>query len=420
MKKALLFLIFIFIFSNIYAGEQKMLKNGITLIKEKRDYTNTVAVTVFIKGGVFRENRDNNGVGDLFNVVWLKSNTILEKMEFYGGLINSSVAHDYGEINFSIITEFSENILEDFENFILKPKLDDKVFNIEKNIQLNRIKSIKDNANAYAGEGFNKATYGDFPYGMNMLGTIESVSKLTLDDLKRYYYEMLNANDIIVSIAGNYSDRFLERLIGIFEKIPQKEQSYKISCEGSEISKDIFIEEEYDRIKQAKLFLAYTAPSAASKDYLVLKLLSDIVGGGMSSKYFNILRKEKGYAYAVGSYYASKLCSSRFVSYIGLQYENVNDAIAAMEKINKSLKEYITEDDIVANKNYILGKILSEAQTNSKVAWYNAFFYNLGLGSDYFSKYIDGIKSITYDDIIKVSELFNKPKTIYILKPRSK
>jgi len=341
-------------------------------------------------------------------------------MEFYGGLINSSVAHDYGEINFSIITEFSENILEDFENFILKPKLDDKVFNIEKNIQLNRIKSIKDNANAYAGEGFNKATYGDFPYGMNMLGTIESVSKLTLDDLKRYYYEMINANDIIVSIAGNYSDRFLERLIGIFEKIPQKEQSYKISCEGSEISKDLFIEEEYDRIKQAKLFLAYTAPSAASKDYLVLKLLSDIVGGGMSSKYFNILRKEKGYAYAVGSYYASKLCSSRFVSYIGLQYENVNDAIAAMEKINKSLKEYITEDDIVANKNYILGKILSEAQTNSKVAWYNAFFYNLGLGSDYFSKYIDGIKSITYDDIIKVSELFNEPKTIYILKPRSK
>ncbi len=420
MKKSLFFTIIFFVVSNIYAGELKMLKNGVVLLTEKRNYTNTVAVSVFIRGGVFRENKDNIGVGELFNSVWLKSNPILERMEFYGGVINTSVTYDYGEINLAIITEFSNHILEDFKNFILNPVFNEKVFQIEKNIQLNRIKSIRDNANAVASDGFNKATYGDFAYSFNMLGTTASVSKLTMDDIKRYYNDMLNANDIILSVAGNYSDEFLAKLMEIFEMIPQKERKYKISCEGSEIPKDIFVEEEYDRIKQAKLFLSYTAPSAASKDYLAIKLLSDVLGGGMSSKYFNILRKEKGYAYAVGSYYSSKLCNSRYVAYIGLQYENVKDAMETMEKVNKNVKDYITEEDITANKNYILGKVLSEAQTNSKVAWYNAFFYNLGLGVDYLYKYIEGIKSISFDDILRASEIFNKPKAVYILKPKSK
>ncbi|MGC8768164.1 MULTISPECIES: M16 family metallopeptidase [Calditerrivibrio] len=420
MRALLVFFIFFSIFSNIYAGEHRMLKNGVTLITEKRDYTNTVAVTIFIKGGVFREDHNNNGIGELFNSVWLKSNSILEKIEFYGGLINSSVSYDYGEVNLSIISEFSTNIMDELEKFILNPDFDKKIFDIEKNIQINRIKSIRDNANSVAGDGFNKATYGDFAYGMSLLGTLESVSKLTKEDLIRYYQDMMNSDDVILSVAGNYSDQFLNRLIDIFERIPKKESKYKISCEGAHISKDIFVEEEYDRIKQAKLFLSYTAPSASSKDYLAIKLLADILGGGMSSKYFNILRKEKGYAYSVGSYYASRLCSSRFVAYIGLQYENAPDAIDIMDKINKNIKYYVTEDDLTSNKNYILGKILSEAQTNGKVAWYNAFFYNLGLGSDYFSKYIDGIKNVSLKDIMESARIFNGPKAIYILKPTSK
>ncbi|MCX8084384.1 MAG: insulinase family protein [Calditerrivibrio sp.] len=405
---------------NIYAGDIRMLNNGITLLTEKRDYTNTVSVTVFFKGGIFRENMSTLGVGTLFSTVWLKSNPILEKIEYYGGIINTSVTYDYGELNLSIISEFSNEIIPEFEQFLLSPIFDSKVFSIEKNIQINRIKSIKDNANAVAGEGFNKTTYGNFPYSLNMLGTIESVSSLTPENIKQYYSNIMNGNDIIVSIAGNYTDSFLEKLIAIFSKVPVKNSSYSIDCNGSAITENRFVEEGYDRIKQAKLFLSYTAPSASDKNYLPIKLLSDILGGGMSSKYFNILRKEKGYAYSVGSYYSSRICNSRFVAYIGLQYENANDALEIMEKINLNIDKYISEEDILANKNYILGKILSEAQTNSKVAWYNAFFYSLGLGKDYFNKYIEGIKQITKEDLLKASEIFKKPKAVYILKPNSK
>ncbi|MCA1933557.1 MAG: insulinase family protein [Calditerrivibrio sp.] len=417
MRLFQLFFFLLILAGNIFAGELVMLKNGVSLITEKRDYTKTLSITVMIKGGMFRESSMNYGIGDLFASVWLKSNNILKNIEFLGGSVGASSSYDYTEVGVSIISEFADRMLVDLDRFFNNPEFSQKVFDVEKNIQLNRIKNLKDNANSVAAKGFNMATYGDFVYSQETMGTKETVSSLTLDDIKRYYSDIMKGEDFIVSIAGNYNDSILKEIVKIFEKIPAGKSHFNLDCEKSIIKDDKYVLEDYDRIKQAKLYIAYTAPSAGSRDYLAIKLLSDILGGGMSSKYFNILRKEKGYAYSVGSYYPSRICNSRFVAYIGLQYSNVKDAIETIDGINKNIKNYITEDDIKYNKNYILGKILSEAQTNSKISWYNAFFTNLGLGAGYLSKYIEGIKGLSMDDLVRVSEIFHNPKTIYVLKP---
>jgi len=94
-----------------------MLKNGVQFITEKRDYTRTLSVTVMIKGGMFRENSQNNGIGELFSDVWLKSNKILENMEYYGGHIDTGISYDYGEVNISVVTDFAGKVLDDIDIF---------------------------------------------------------------------------------------------------------------------------------------------------------------------------------------------------------------------------------------------------------------------------------------------------------------
>ena len=145
---------------------------------------------------------------------------------------------------------------------------------------------------------------------------------------------------------------------------------------------------------------------------------SEIMGGGMSSYYFNILRQEKGYAYAVGAFYPSRICSSRFVSFIGLDYSNVKNAIDDIKDINKNATKMISDDDVEKAKNYMLGRILTESQSTQKRSWYAAFFENLGLGYDYFDQYIENLKKVSLKDVKKASEnLFNKPTTTFVLKP---
>jgi predicted Zn-dependent peptidase len=250
---------------------------------------------------------------------------------------------------------------------------------------------------------------------MNSEGTIESVDTLTVADMKSYSKELLQGANITVAVAGKYTPEQLTKIKAIFAKLP-KGKPFEAECGASVIKEDVKIEEFDEKLQQAKLFIGYTAPSASSETYPAVKLISDILGGGMSSRYFNVLRKDKGYAYSVGAFYPSRICASRYIAHIGLAEQNVQDALETIERLNRDFINDLTDAELESVRNYVLGRILIDSQTNSKQAWYACFFENAGLGSEYFENYINVLKGISVDDIKKAAGIFKGPKTVYILK----
>lgn len=174
-----------------------------------------------------------------------------------------------------------------------------------------------------------------------------------------------------------------------------------------------------NRIKQAKLYIGYTAPAANQENYEELKVLTDILGGGMSSRYFTEIRKNSSYAYAVGAGYPSRYCSSRFFVSMGLDYENIDEAVKKVEEINLNLDKTITEKEIEKAKKSMASSALMENQSNSSLAWTMAFYETVGLGADYYNKLVDLVqqKHINKESLLKASEIFKGNKVIYVLKP---
>lgn len=415
MRKAVLILILLLMAVSAFAGGKSLLDNGVKFIEIERDYTETLSVVFFVRGGTVRETEANSGIGSLFSSVWVKSSDLLKEIEFYGGGVYSSVGTDFVETTFSIPSEYFEKLIDSYGELILNPKIDDKIFEHDKNLQKEGIKASQDSPDARAFKGFMSATYKNHPYGLNSEGTIETVDKLTAEDMRKYGKELLQGSNITVAVAGKYTPKQLEKLKSLFAKLP-KGKPFTAECEKSAIKKDVKIEEIDDNLQQAKLFVGYTAPSASAEDYPAVKLISDILGGGMSSRYFNVLRKDKGYAYSVGAYYPSRICSSRYIAHIGLEEKNIKDALETIENLNRNFINDLTETELDSVRNYVLGKILIDSQTNSKQAWYACFFENAGLGSEYFGNYIDILKGITIEDIKKAAKIFEGPKTVYILK----
>ncbi|XOB65974.1 M16 family metallopeptidase [Deferribacteres bacterium DY0037] len=415
MRKAAILLISFLIAVSAFAGGKSVLDNGVRFIEINRDYTETLSVVFFVRGGTVRETPVNNGVGSLFSSVWVKSSDLLKEIEFYGGGVYSSVGTDFVETTFSIPVEFFDKLIDDYEKFVTEPKIDKKIFENDKTLQKEGIKAAEDNPDSRSFKGFMAATYNKHPYGMNSEGTLESVDKITAEDLERYGKELLQGTNITVAVAGKYTAGQIKRLKAVFGKLPAG-KPFKIECDNSSIQADSRIEDNDEGLQQAKLFVGYTAPSASEKDYAAVKLMSDILGGGMSSRYFNVLRKDKGYAYSVGAAYPSRICKSRFIAHIGLAVENVPDAIDTIERLNKEFINDLTEEEMDAVRNYVLGRILIDSQTNAKQAWYACFFENTGLGSEYFNNYINILKEINIEDIKKAARLFNGPKTVYLLK----
>ena len=419
MKKIIISVLgIIFLFPiTLLAGDIKVLKNGINYTEISRPYTNTVAVNILTEGGLNSESEENSGLGSLTAIVWIKSNKILETSEFYGATVGAKLTPYAFEISFSSPTDVSEKLLKDFKTFLLNPKFSEEIFEREKALYIQELIASKDNPNHVASENYNKLSYKGTPYAKSLYGEVESIKKITLNDIKEYYKSNMQGLRMFVSVAGNYSDTFKNKLIEIVSEIP-KGTSFKADCKNTEINEDRRKEDTDNKIKQSKLFIAYNAPEVSSKDYPAVKVLNELLGGRMSSRYFSEIRKKSGYAYSVYSAYPSRKCKSRFIVNIGLDYKNVNEAIKKIDNINLNLHKTITDDEIEKSKNSLLGSVLMKSQTNKSISWYRGFFMLMGLGPDYYEKYFEILENINKEDLIRVSNMFKGNKVVYVLKPQ--
>ena len=390
--------------------------NDITILEKKRDFTKSVTIYIMVKGGIFTENEANNGIGNLFSRVWVKSNKILESSEFYGGSIFAKITPYALEISLSIPTEFINDVLPDFIQFITSPLFQEDIFKREQKFHLEELNIALDNPNTQAYINYNKLAYDGSPYALPIDGTIDSVSSLTLQDVEQYYRDNMKSSNMVISIAGNYDDNLVKEITQMAQKL-DKGNKFSYNCKNTQLLSDRRQSDIDTRIQQAKLFIGYDASPVNSKDYVALKVLTELLGGGMSSRYFLEIRKNSGYAYAVNATYPSRHCSSRFTVSIGLDYENIDSAIQKIDDINLNLKNTITDQEIEKAKNAIYGSTLMETQTNSSIAWNRAFFEVMGLGADYYETYLETLESVTKEQILEASEIFKGYKAIYILRP---
>ncbi len=412
-------IVFIYLNSNNSLQQiqgNNMLNNGITLVEKKRDFTGTVTVSIFIKGGLFTENKGNNGIGNLMSRVWVMSNKILETSEFYGSYISAKLTPYALEVSFSAPTEVIDKIYSDFEQFILAPEFDKQIFDREKSLMLEELVAKYNRPNNVAYDGFMAAVFDGMPYAMPTSGKKDSVENISFDDIKKYYKEQFVGANMVVSVAGKYDQSFVNNLKATLSKF-DKGELLTVNCDNSTLTQSKRIEETDNKIQQAKLYIGYNAPDVSSPDYPALKVLTELLGGGMSSRYFEEIRKNSGYAYSVGAGYPSRMCSSRFFISAGLDYANVESALQKFDDINMNLESSLTDEEIERAKRGILGSALMETQTNSSVAWNMAFFETMGLGADYYDKYVETLKTIDKQKILKAAESLTKEKVIYILKP---
>lgn len=423
--KVLIIVIVLLVLANmtvmVFLSEKgKMIENksGATLVTKKRDYTKTVTIQLMIKGGLFAETKENNGIGTLFSRVWVKSNKILETVEFYGGTVSAKVSPFALEVNLSVPSSDIDKVYNDFEQFLINPEFKNDIFEREKSQHLDELITGLDNPNLIAHNGFMALAFEGMPYAMPLEGDKKAVENIKYENIASYYKMNMKSSYITAVIAGNFDESLAERLNTTLSKL-EKGNPYVYNCENSFITEDKHKEVVDTRIQQAKVYIGYNAPDAKSDDYAALKVLTDILGGGMSSRYFTEIRKNSSYAYAVGAGYPSRFCSSRFFISMGLDYSNVDSAIKKIEEINLNLDKTITEQEIDKAKKSILGSTLMETQSNGSLAWNMAFFETVGLGADYYEKYVDVLKHIKKEDLLKAAEIFKGKKAVYILKPEN-
>ena len=149
-------------------------------------------------------------------------------------------------------------------------------------------------------------------------------------------------------------------------------------------------------------------------------MLAAVLGGGMSGRLFLELRERRGLAYSVTALSSYRTGPGYLLAYLGTAPANAATAVSGvLDEIARVRAQPVSEREVERAKAYLLGNIAMDRRTNSRHAWYLAFFEVVGAGWDWADRYVRALKAVTVDDVARAAQRYLGEPTIVVLRPGS-
>jgi len=402
------------------------LSNGITLVVTENPTTDIIAGKIFCRqAGSLWEAKHQAGVFHLLASVMskgtreLSSLEVAEKVESIGAGLGTDTSSDYFLVSMKTITEDFPEILALASEIIRYPSFPSEEIALEKHLTLQNILSQKEQPFNVAFSQLREMVYGQHPYGFSLLGTEETVTNLTEDDLRYYHQKHFRPDRLVISLAGNID---LESAKELVEKIfgdwfPPEDVLVKIDSGNTLLPPEGRSQHIEQATQQAIIMMGYLVPEMTHPDYPVLKLLTTYLGNGLSSRLFVELREKRGLAYDVSAFYPTRLDKSQFVVYLGTAPQNGEIAQEGLYNELKRLRETpLTTEEIQTAKNKLLGQYALSKQTNGEFAQVFGWYETLGLGIEYDTIFPQQISNVSIEDIQRVAEQYLQDRYLCVSK----
>ncbi|MCX7956706.1 MAG: insulinase family protein [Endomicrobia bacterium] len=402
--------------------KKEIFNNGLTIIYNRNDYQPIAVITIFIKMGSIYEPVELAGISELLQATIIKgtknrtAQQIAEEVEFLGGTYTADSNEDYSTLSILVRSEHFNRAIEIITDIFFNPVFPEDEIEKEKANIIAGLISRRDNIFSTTIDEMMTSMYGKrHPYGRDIKQQIRSIKKLSRQDIlkwwKKFYGIDVGKSNIVVVISGNVDFNLAKEEVyknfASIRRISLPEIEYlKVTKRPSNIKKKLHFKQGY------LMYGYYVEP--ISKDrinyYVMLKILTTYLGGGMSGKLFKVLREENSLCYETNCFYPTRVLDSHFILYAGLDHNRMNIAKLEISKIIDSIKNYgITEKEIEECKKKIKGRFLLDHQTNLRQAWYLGFWEIIGLGYKFDEDYLSLVENVTKEEFIKfINEFFSQ------------
>jgi zinc protease len=395
-----------------------VLDNGIVLLLTENPTADIIAARIFIRAGSCYENREHAGLAHLLSAVLTKgceglsSLQIAERVESIGAHLSTDTAADYFQVCLKTVTADFADILALAGKILRSPTFPEVEVELERRIALQDIRSQKEHPFSIAFDQLRQVMYQDHPYAMSALGNESTMGSITRTDLVQFHQTYFRPDNLVISIAGRIT---LDDAVAVVKEVfgdwqaPADTPLPKLNLPNLTVQPQQIIVPQ--QTQQSIVMLGYIAAAVISPDYAALKLLSTYLGNGLSSRLFVELREKRGLAYEVSASYPTRLFPATFVVYMGTAPENTQIALSGLHtEVDLLYTKPLTEVDLQAAKNKILGQYALGKQTNGQLAQIYGWYEILGLGIEFDQEFQQLIANVNADDAMTIaSRYLHKP-----------
>lgn len=338
------------------------LENGIRLLHVPSALTISHAC-IIINSGSRDELESQSGLAHFIEHLIFKrtekrsTNQILNRLESVGADLNAYTTKEYTCVHASFLNPYLDRTLELFNDIIFHSTFPEDEMEKEKSVILDEISSYLDQPEEAIYDDFEDQLFAGHPLGRNILGSAESVSKLSRQDIDDFMKANYHTDKIVIAVTGNYS---LAKLISVgtknFGPVPANIKPLnRLAPQRSER-----VVNAYEKpISQAHVVLGTQAYSLYHPYKTGLLLLNNLLGGNGMSSILNLQIREKyGIAYTIETGYSALSDTGLFTLYFGTDKEKVDKALRLIYKEFKKLREKpLTAVQLQRAKNKFIGQI---------------------------------------------------------------
>jgi len=377
-----------------------ILKNGARVVLEPYKGTEAVTVLVLFKVGSRHETKDINGVSHFIEHMMFKGtgkrpNTqlITRELDGLGAEYNAFTAKDHTGYYIKINSEHKEVALDMLFDMLFNSKFDEKELNRERKVILEEIHMYKDNPMMHIEDMFEQTLFGDCPLGWSIAGDPESMGKINRAKMLAYRDAYYLPQNMVIGIAGKIDESVMKIVEKYFGSLPSSVKKIsEISARGGSAfcargrirsfggggKKTVFtpgapkVAVEYKDSEQVQLALGFPAYSWWDKRLAALRLMTNILGGTMSSRLFIAVRERRGLAYSIHAGIDHYEDIGVLTVRAGLDKSRIELAMKTiLDELKKMAKDGVTAAELRRAKENIRGRIiLSLEDSEALAAWY--------------------------------------------------
>jgi zinc protease len=290
--------------------ERVVLENGMVVYLLEDHELPLVSLTVTMRTGSWLDQIDKIGLASMTGAVMrtgggggLSAEQVDAELEQFAGNVSIGIGRQSGSASLDVLSKDVPRGVEILADLLRRPTFEPARVELAKLQAIEGIRRRQDNPGSIVGREFAKLLYGtDHPSARE--SSIESIKRLTRDDLVAFHRATIHPNGMILGVTGDFKKEemvaLLRKVFGDWNKgtVPE----LKIAdVPEAELSRSVvrFVSKE---TSQTHLRVGHLSIKENDPDYVALAIANDILGGSsFRSRLFNDVRTKRGLAYSVGS-----------------------------------------------------------------------------------------------------------------------
>ncbi len=405
------------LFKSIFSGT---LENALKFILIEKRGLPLVSYYTFYKTGSRNEIPGIRGISHLVEHLMFHQTEKLgirefdRKLEENGGDSNAYTTQDWTAYYEEFPPDFLEKVMEMEVDRMRNLKLTEKGFLSEKEVIMEERRYRTENLpTGILEEALYSLAYLDHPYRFPVIGFMEDIANIKIEDLENYYRTHYIPNNCLIVISGEIEKRaVLELLEKNYGDIPPKKLPQRI-IPMEKISmgekRGVIVHD----VEVPSIMISHLCVESKNKDAVVLDIIQIILAGGRSSRLYRSLVQENLLSISVSAEFAWRLDPSLFIIHCILKENEELEAVESKvySEIESLKKGRLKEEELEKAKNILFTEFIKSLQTNSGIA--NMIgSYDILLGDwRKIREVMAGYERIKIDDVVEaVGKYFNEER----------